>query len=223
MTSKSKRKIIVAVTALFIIVAFFALTWWSYPYLTSDNLEVFVKDAGVLGPAVLMGYVLIAHIVAPVGGLPAFIVGVAVFGIFQTTLYIYAASMVSAVINFYISRRFGRPLVQLFVGRKGVGKIDEWSLLLGRRVLFAGRVFALFLFEELSYAAGLTAVKFRDYMLITAVGTAIPSFILMFAFRNADFESVKFFMISLGAIIFVGVASASILIWFLKYRQRKRG
>jgi uncharacterized membrane protein YdjX (TVP38/TMEM64 family) len=220
MLSKSNTKrAFIALMALAGLVAFFALTWWSYPYLTSDKLERFVEDAGVLGPAVLMGYVVLAHVIAPLGGLPAFIVGVAVFGLVKTSIYIYAASMLSAVINFYISRRFGRPIVRMLVGNKGINKIDQWSRLLGRRVLLAGRVFALFLFEELSYAAGLTAIKFRDYMAITAVGTALPSLVLMLVFRNANFESVKFFMFALGMIIVVGVFSTSILVWVLRRKS----
>jgi uncharacterized membrane protein YdjX (TVP38/TMEM64 family) len=220
-TQKNKKIIIIVLTSVGM-AAFFFLTWWSYPYLPSDKLRAFIEDAGALGPLALMAYVVLAHVIAPLGGLPAFIVGVAVFGLFQTIVYIYVASMVSAVINYYISRTFGRPLVRLLVGVKGIEKVDEWTSVLGRKILLAGRVFGLFLFEEISYAAGLTAINFRDYMTITALGTAVPSALLLISFRNANFNSAEFFTLSIIAVAIVGVVSAGSLVWFLKFRKNKK-
>lgn len=195
--------------------------WLVFPVLTSDELSLFVERAKGWGPAVIIVYIVISHIVAPLAGIPAFLVGVPLFGIFKTILYIYVASMISAVINFYIARLLGRRWVERFAGRKTMEKIDAFVHTAGGGILTSARIFGIAVFEETSYAAGLTNISFKRYMAITVLVSIIPHGALIYFFRNTDFSSPTNTGLLLGVLILVGAVFGFFLTKYTMWAHKK--
>ena len=139
-----KKKIL---TILLLVIGFWLFIEFTIPLLTSHALMTSIQRAGSYGPLFIIGYIIISHIVAPLGGIPAFIVGVNIFGIYETMFYIYTASMVSAVINFFISRNFGRKLVMKLVRSKTMREIDAYTDYAGVWTLLFGRILGIAIFE----------------------------------------------------------------------------
>jgi uncharacterized membrane protein YdjX (TVP38/TMEM64 family) len=95
--------------------------------------------------------------------------GGALFGAPLGTALTLLGATAGATGAFLVGRRLGRGDVERIAGKR-IGAIDEW---LGRRGLLAVlyvRLFPLFPFNALNYAAGVTGLRLRDYVLGTAIG-----------------------------------------------------
>ena len=175
------------------------------PQVTSEEFRVFVQGAGALGPIAVIGYIIFAHILAPVTATPVVVSSFAIFGIYEAMFYIYTGGIISSVINFYISRKWGRGIVARFVGRKMVHEVDKYAEVFGTKALIVGRVFGFAVFEVISYAAGLTNISFKKYITITVIFSAIPSIIFGILFRDFDFSTMRGLLVWLGVLVITGI------------------
>ena len=80
-------------------------------------------------------------------------------------------SMVAALISFYISRKGGRSLAIRFVGEKGIKFADNWFNRWGVWAVLLGRFAPFIPFDAISYSAGLTTMKLKNFMVPTVIGT----------------------------------------------------
>ncbi len=218
----TKQRIILVLSLIAVILIFLPLFLRLSAFLASDELRRYIEALGPFGPLALIFYLIASHVFAPLAGTPALVVGVAVFGLAKTMLYIYLGSIVSAVICFFISRKFGRNLVRKFAGKRAMNKIDDFSQDSGVSALIFARIFGVSLFEFISYAAGLSTMKFSTYFVITLIFHAIPTFVLIYVFQRINISSQSSLLVSLGAIMVLGVAFAVIFqFWQKRKRSRK--
>ena len=209
------------ITIIFKIIAFLGVLSLAFnlilPFITSDEFKLFVQGTGIFAPLIVITYTVTSHILAPVAGSPGIVLSMAIFGLVRTVFYLYIASLISAVINFWISRKFGRDWVTKLVGKSAMKEVDKFAQSEGEDVLWVARIFGFTLFELISYAYGLTSIKFKDYMIITILGSIPSSLIMLLVFRNTDFESTQGLYIWLGSLIVTG----SIFAYFVKKYARK--
>lgn len=145
-------------------------------YLQEESFQKLLASAGIAAPLIYIVIYVSTLIVAPFTGYPIYIAGIGIFGITQAVILSYIASLVGATTNFYIARWWGRPIIRKLVGKKGVEKIDGLASHFGIEALVLSRLFQTFLFEWISYAAGLTHMKFKTYISVTAV-CILPVFV----------------------------------------------
>lgn len=189
------------------------------PLIISEGFKEFTAGLGFFGYFIVIGYTVLSHVFAPLAGTPGVLLGVTIYGIKTGMFLLYLASLISATINFWISRKFGRKLVTKLVGEKSMKEVDEFTSVEGRHVLLLSRIFGFPIFEFISYAAGLTNVSFKDYFFITAVASIFTNIAAYFVFKNIDFQSEAGIMIWIGSI-----AGAGIIFGFLikAYLKKKR-
>ena len=121
-----KKQILEITKAVLVISALFLVLRWLIPVLTSNKAQVFVDYLGPLGPLAIIAYTVLSHVLVPVAGTPGILLSVALFGLYRTMFYIYLGSLISAVINFWIARQFGRRWVEKLAGRKAMAEIDDF-------------------------------------------------------------------------------------------------
>lgn len=213
----SKRKLWQWGKALSIVLALFLIFQLLTPVFSSGQSRDWVADLGIFGPLIIVCYIAISHILAPLAGTPGVVVSAALFGIYQTVFYLYIAGLISSVINFWISRKLGRKWMVRVAGRKTAVKIDEFVEVFGDKLLIISRLFGFAFFEVISYAAGLTIISFKKYFLITLIFSAVPAFIFAFLFRSVDFLSWQTILIWLATITITG----AIFAFFIKRFIRK--
>jgi uncharacterized membrane protein YdjX (TVP38/TMEM64 family) len=80
-------------------------------------------------------------------------------------------SIVAALLSFYISRKGGRSLAIRFVGEKGIKFADNWFNRWGAWAVLLGRFAPFIPFDAISYSAGLTSMKLKNFMIPTVIGT----------------------------------------------------
>jgi uncharacterized membrane protein YdjX (TVP38/TMEM64 family) len=80
-------------------------------------------------------------------------------------------SIVAALISFYISKKGGRSLAIKLVGESGIRFADNWFNRWGAWAVLLGRFAPFIPFDAISYSAGLTTMKLKNFMIPTIIGT----------------------------------------------------
>ena len=134
-----------------------------------DRLIGIVNDLGPLGPLAYIALQVLQTVVAPipgnlVGGIGGYIFGW--WGILWTSI----GSTLGAGIVFWLSRKFGRKLIEKFVKKES---LDKFDFILGRRSSLLP--FIIFLIpglpdDTVCYLAGLTDIPIRRLLVLFAVG-----------------------------------------------------
>lgn len=189
------------------------------PLITSEQFKNFTASLGFFGYFIVIGYIVLSHVFAPVAGTPGVLLGVTIYGIKTGMFLLYLASLVSASINFWISRRFGRKIVTKLVGKKSMKEVDEFTSVEGIQILILSRLFGFPIFDLISYAAGLTNVSFKNYFLITAIAGGIVNAGAYFIFKNNDFQSESGVMIWIGAIVIASIIFTLLIKSYLKKKS----
>ncbi len=132
------------------------------------QLQSAVEGAGPAGAAVfVLGYALLVLIPAPAAVLT--ILGGALFGLGAGIALVWTGAMLGALGGFVVGRWLGRDAVDRLLQ----GRLAEADRILGRHgfaAVLAVRLLPLFPFTAVNYAAGVAAVRLRDYVAGTAVG-----------------------------------------------------
>ena len=192
---------------------------WLLPAMGSDGFRAFTESIGIFGPFIVILYIVVSHIVAPLAGMPGVLLGAPVYGIVKTVLFLYIAGLISCSINFWISRRFGRAWVIKLTGKKTMNQVDDFTKASGVKLLILARLFGFALFEVISYAVGLTDMKFKTYFVITAIFSAVPVAVFGYLFKNVDFLSAAGQILWIGTIFIVG----AVFVFMIKrYIEREK-
>lgn len=158
-------------------------------YLVSRSIDPnlvkeWVRSAGFFGPLLVVALGVVTTVIAPLSGTPILFVGFALYG--EKIIFLSTISMlISAAINFYISRRWGRPFIQRFVGRDNMQIVDKFTKEHGVVSLLLIRIFMGSVNDFVSYAMGLTNMKFKTYYIVTLLGSIPGLFLWYFVAINS--------------------------------------
>ncbi len=184
---------------------------WDY-----EDFERWIDDLGAWGPIIYIVFFALSMVVAPIPTGPAPVAAAAAFGGVLGFFYTLIAGIIGATLCFWIARAWGRPLLRRFLPGKVVDEIDRLTSYLGLRVLFIMRLFPLLGVDAVSYAAGLTPIRFLPYLAVSIVGT-IPVLILTSAIGEGIQENRT---LALGAVLGLGFFLIAPLTYFALRRRR---
>ncbi len=176
-------------------------------------IKKWTESAGVLGPIVIILLGTLTAVIAPLSGAPLLFVGFALYGA-GVVILLTISGIISAAVNFYISRRWGRPLIKRFIGQKSMATVDKFTIEHGIVGLFILRVLMGSFNDFISYALGLTNMKFKTYFAVSLVA-AIPGALIWYIIALNSESPLVFMMLTA---VFIGAFS---LIFFVgKFAQR---
>ena len=106
--------------------------------------------------------------------------------------------------------------MEVLVGKTGLESADRWFARWGVYAVFAGRLLPGVAFDAISYAAGLTNMRFRNFIAATALGIIPQTFLYSYLGRQAP-EYVALFLVTSGIVVLgvIGVAA-------IRYRRDRR-
>jgi uncharacterized membrane protein YdjX (TVP38/TMEM64 family) len=140
------------------------LSGWDGP----EQLRSSVEDAGAWGPVLyVIGYAALVLVPTPASVLT--ILGGALFGLVEGVLLAWLGAVLGAVGGFAIGRRLGRPAVDRLLGGR-LAQADRVLAEHGLSAVLAVRLVPLFPFTPLNYASGLVGVRWRHYLVGSALG-----------------------------------------------------
>jgi uncharacterized membrane protein YdjX (TVP38/TMEM64 family) len=155
-------------------------------------------------------------LVAPV---PSFLITFAnglAFGVFWGWMLSLFGHVLAAAVCFGISRSLGRVPVEVLVGRTGLQSADRWFARWGVYAVFVGRLIPGVAFDVISYAAGLTRMRFRNFIFATTLGIFPQTFLYSYLGQRAP-EYVRLFLVTSGLVV-AGVVAVAVV----RYRRERR-
>ncbi len=183
-----------------------------------DTAQVreFIRSFGILGPIVFMILNAFSIVFAPITALPFWAASLALYGFWQTLIYILISFNIGAVANFWIARKWGRPVVRKLVGKKGIEKVDEITEVVGLQMLLIVRLIGGASSDYVAYAAGLTNFEFKPYFFITLFASVPVMILNVYVIYGALSLRPAFFLFGI-----VGYILSIVLPLWVYQRQKK--
>ncbi|MBH0110093.1 TVP38/TMEM64 family protein [Salinibacterium sp. NG22] len=162
-----------------------------------DEIHEWTQSAGSLGIALfVIGYALLT--LTPIPKSVLSMAGGVAWGLWVGTLIVLIGALIGATLSFWLGRVLGRDAVEHFTGGR-VRAVDEMLQRRGLLSVIALRLIPVLPFTLINYAAGLTAVRIRDYALGTVIGI-IPGTFAYVAVGAYGAELNSGFYIAVGAL-----------------------
>ncbi|MEF9990738.1 MAG: TVP38/TMEM64 family protein [Romboutsia sp.] len=170
-----------------------------------EDIKVYVDSFGKMGTIV---YIIMFALV-PLTLFPDSVLAIAgglAFGFVKGYIYTTIGALIGATLSFYISRKLGRNIVKKLTNEK-LDNIENMINERGFFIVFLLRLIPLFPFDIISYGAGFTSIKYKDFLLATLFGT-VPGIMV---FTNIGAHSLNIgsnqFYISIASLILLFATS----------------
>ena len=167
-----------------------------------------VQSLGPLGPAMLIGLMVLAIVASPIPSAPIGLAAGAAYGPFWGAVITITGATAGAIIAFSIARFIAYDAVRQW---RAVRKPLEWlerdrsqNWLMG--AVFLSRLLPFISFDAVSYAAGLTPLAFWRFAIASIVGVAPISILITFggdALLVHGSEDIAFWLLAAGGITLV--------------------
>jgi uncharacterized membrane protein YdjX (TVP38/TMEM64 family) len=139
------------------------------------KMRLWIEHAGVWAPLVYVGLKASTYVIAPLSGTPVKLAGGALFGFWEGAALGLIGDTLGASLNFWIARLFRDRGIKRLAGRKAIKQIQELTEHAGGwRALLAARLVLASLYDFISYAAGISSLRFKEFFLVTVLA-GIPA------------------------------------------------
>jgi uncharacterized membrane protein YdjX (TVP38/TMEM64 family) len=174
-TGVSKQQIITSLGGLVFVLGGL---YFLFAHFGITNVQESIQSAGIWAPLLLILAKASTIIIAPLGGSPLYPLAGALFGFWEGSAYLIAGDVLGGVTAFFISRMFGRTLVEKMIG--GDEKFLSRALKMMSTVkgFLIARICFAPLPEVVAYGAGLTRINFFVFLVIYVV-IGIPPILLL--------------------------------------------
>ena len=134
-----------------------------------QQLQRLLETMGVFAPIIyIVLYTIGTLLILP--STPLNLTGGAIFGVWWGTLWTTIAALVAAIVAFTFSRTVGREFISQKLGDRWQA-VDAEIAQGGLFYMFAIRLLPIIPYGIVNFSAGLTSIKFSDYLLGTLFGT----------------------------------------------------
>jgi uncharacterized membrane protein YdjX (TVP38/TMEM64 family) len=189
-----------------------------------ENVRNLIGKAGILAPLAFMLIQFIQVVIAPISHYAIQIAGGAIFGVWLGGVLNYVGSVAGSIFVFFLSRKYGKLLVNKIVSKKIIDKYESVVQKMGPFSLFLIYFLPLFPDDEISYLAGLSRMKFKDYLIANLLGRTGG----MFGMALIGATIAKPTKIGIIIIIFLILLAAALFFfrkrlerWFKKRSEKK--
>jgi len=157
-------------------------------FINIDRLRAQIGGTGWLAPFVYMVvYLAVTMLMLPSTALN--LLGGALFGSIWGTIWTSLAAIFAAIASFYLSRWFARPAFERHLADRW-RDMDAEIRRHGFAYMFAVRLLPILPYGLANYTAGLTSVRFRDYLIATLMGTG-PGVFLFVQLGSSGTEAIS--------------------------------
>ena len=187
-----------------------------------EEVVAFVNSAGPLAPLLFILLQIFQTVAAPIPGNIAWGVGGFLFG-WWGVLWTVIGSAIGCFIVFYLSRRFGRPLVEKLVDKESLDKFDFISGESAPIILFLIFLIPGLPDDVVCYIAGLTKVPIRQLMALVIIGR-FPSIIVTnyigAGLGEADMKPVIIAIVATVILLAIIAIKRNAIVDFLKKKSK---
>ena len=186
-----------------------------------EDIKELILSWGAAAPVMSIILMTMQAVIAP---LPAFLITAAnglIFGIYWGTVISWTGAMFGALVSFMMSRFFYNSFSKKVLKHKqGIEYIERLESKYGFMVILTARLLPFISFDLISYAAGLSTIKTRSFLIATGIGM-LPATIIYTVF-GSEMEKLNAYSGRLFSFSVLGVI-ALVMIWtFIGIYKRKQ-
>ncbi|MBE0492252.1 MAG: TVP38/TMEM64 family protein [Sulfurospirillum sp.] len=144
-------------------------------------IKAYILSFGIWAPVISFGLMIFQSVAAP---LPSFLItfaNAALFGWVYGAMLSWFSAMVGAILCFYIAKYLGRDFVEKLTSKTALQSVDGFFEKHGRYAILIARLLPFISFDIISYAAGLTKMKTKDFLIATGLGQLPATIIYSYA------------------------------------------
>jgi uncharacterized membrane protein YdjX (TVP38/TMEM64 family) len=197
---------------------------WLWQLYSANSLAAvadYLRGFGVWAPLASLLLMAAQSVAAPLPGSLIASANGAVFGIWVGTLLSWLGGLLGGSLAFGIARWLGRDAVQRLVGRTRLAGMADLGQRDGFWTVLVARLIPLISFDLVSYLAGLSALRYRHFLLATAIGMLPGTFAWTALGHDLARAETTAWRIALVALIFVaGIGGGR---WWLRRNRRRLG
>lgn len=156
--------------ALVIIGGYFLFRHFGITDMSKEKLREKIAEFGVWGPLIFIIVSFLQVTFVPIPGSITILAGNLLFGMWLSLLYSFIGMFLGAVLAFYLGRALGRPFVNWVVGDKET--VENYLKRIKNKefvVFFFMFLLPLFPDDALCTLAGITKLKWRDFILMQVI------------------------------------------------------
>jgi uncharacterized membrane protein YdjX (TVP38/TMEM64 family) len=217
------RRILLLAFCLLLVGVFFVV--WQVPSFVefrnnfdSETIKKMVQRAGIWGPLLVIALMTFAVVMSPLPSAPIALASGAAYGHFLGTLYVLAGAEAGALIAFGLARVLGRETLHHWFGeRLEIGLLGSQNTLM--LTVFLSRLLPFISFDLVSYAAGLSYLRFWRFAFATLAGIIPASFLL--AHFGAEITTTNFSGAAWSALLLGAITGLPVL-WIALRRNNGR-
>jgi len=173
-------------------------------YRNFHGLRQFILSYGIWAPLTSIALMALQSLVPLVPGIIITITNAWIFGWQYGALYSWSGALLGAVLDFWIARWYGRPVIERFVSSKYLTFTDSFFKQHGIIAVFVTRLVPIVPFKVISYGAGLTRLTCCKFTTATAIGQT-PAIVLYSILGQNLFHNFKAVIAITSLLIAVGL------------------
>jgi len=182
-----------------------------------DTWRFLAEEYPVAAPFIIIVFIVIEVVIAPLpGGFLPLVTGF-LFGPFVGTLYSWIGNVLGAMLAWYLAHTFGRSLVKRLVKKSTLDFYDDF-LKNNRHLLWILYAIPLIPIDVISLSIGLSKITFKRFTLMITLAL-LPSMFILNYLGDIIYETriaALFFIISLGLVLYFVISFTK------KWRQKTR-
>jgi len=177
--------------------------------IVNDYFVAPLETMGYWSIFLFLGLMIVQSLLVPIPSELILLSGGLLYGFWIGTTVGVIGSVFSGIIAFYISNKGGRPILEVTGDHIGfadkfVLAMNKWIEKWGIWAIIAGRAVPVVMFDPISYAAGISDIKWKPYTLATFMGSIPRAAIYAWLGVQSELDPGKFntiFYIIFGVLI----------------------
>ncbi|MFH1210060.1 MAG: TVP38/TMEM64 family protein [archaeon] len=153
-----------------------------YEVVNSDinGITDFINSFGNLSIFIFVALIILENVLAPIPGLILNVAGGIAFGPFLGAVLSIVGNMIGASLCYLIAKYFARKYVEKILDENKMKVFHKYNEKYGHFVLFILRLNPLTSSDIFSYLAGLTKMKYKNFIISTTLGIIPTMFVLSY-------------------------------------------
>ncbi|WP_414621779.1 TVP38/TMEM64 family protein [Calothrix sp. CCY 0018] len=141
-----------------------------------EQIRANVDKLGIWAPIALLLLRTVSVVIPAIPSTAYSVLSGTLFGFWKGIIVIFIADFAACCLNFYIAKRFGRKIVQRFVGERFIDKVDNLaSKHLEDNIFLVAGFLMTGLFDFVCYAVGLTEMPWRKFIPALILGIVVST------------------------------------------------
>ena len=169
-----------------------------------DGLRDFILAYGAWAPVTSILLMTVQSAIPLVPGLALTIANAWIFGWQAGAVYSWIGALCGAMLDFGISRWYGRGPATCFINPRWLDRIDWFFRKYGIAAIFVTRLTPVIPFKIISYGSGLTCMPFWQFAVATGIGQAPAIALYSYIGQNIG-RSIRVTLIFTGIITLFGI------------------